>query len=34
MFFGDAMSDYNAANDTGVLFYGLKNSDTEFHIQN
>jgi beta-phosphoglucomutase-like phosphatase (HAD superfamily) len=30
VFFGDAMTDYNAANDTGILFYGLKNSDTEF----
>ena len=32
VFFGDAMTDYKAANDTGILFYGLKNSDTKFPV--
>ena len=26
------MTDYKAANDTGILFYGLKNSDTKFPV--
>lgn len=30
LFFGDAMTDYNAAKDTSIDFIGLENSDTNF----